>query len=124
MGSLKKITNVHRLLKVAAVLWLTYCRYGVKPFSINQSISKQRPSYEQSLYINILHLASEAKMIKNSAKINEARKLENEEIKDLKEQLRIVRRQVDEARNAKDSLIENLKAGKTKPSISSIFIYF
>ena len=32
-------TNDHRLLIVAAVIWPKYCRYGVKHYIINQSIS-------------------------------------------------------------------------------------
>ena len=36
-GNFKNLTNYHRLLIVPAAIWLKYCRYIVKPYTINQS---------------------------------------------------------------------------------------
>ena len=37
-GNFQNFTNDHRLLIVVAVTWPKYCRYGVKSYTINQSI--------------------------------------------------------------------------------------
>ena len=41
-GKLQNIKTDHISLIVVAVTWLKYCRYGVKSFSINQSIKINR----------------------------------------------------------------------------------
>ena len=51
---LQNFTNNHRLLIFTAVIWLKYCRYIVKPYTINQSFVDPNPSL--SNLTDIVHM--------------------------------------------------------------------